>query len=278
MSEPGRKIPVPEGVDVSKPSTGRLYDYYLRGQVWTDVDKEAAERVRAKVPEIHYMANANRLFLQRAAAVMARAGIDQFLDLGAGLPTQWNTHEVAQAINPGARVVYVDNDPTIVTHARYLLEERGETDVLYIEGDARDPDSILRDPRVTEFLDLSRPVGHMHIALWHFVSPDEDPYSMVRRYLDASVSGSYLALSHITHEAQDPVKVQALADVYSGATAQGHFRTFEEIDRFFDGLEYLPPVVGEEPGLSYVDKWGSKPGARFDPAHTWLPCGVARLP
>jgi len=273
------KISVPPGVDLSKPSVGRMYDYYLRGQVWTEVDRQAAERIREMFPEIHDLAVANRSFLERAAAAIARAGVDQFLDLGSGLPTQWNTHEVVHLVNPHARVVYVDSDPMIVAHARHLLEERGEAEhVRYLEADACDPDSILRHPQVTSFLDLDRPIGHMQVALWHFVGPENDPHALVRRYLDASVSGSYLALSHVTPEGLAPERVEKFLEVYAKATAQLQLRTVEEIGRFFDGLEYLPPYEGAEPGLSFVGVWGARPGARPHPVHTLGPCGVARKP
>lgn len=268
---------VPSGVDPTVPSVGRIYDYFLNGRYHLPVDVEAAERVREMVPEAYYLAHANRGFLQRAAGRIAREGVTQFIDIGAGIPTQWNTHEVVHTVNPDAVVVYVDNDPLILQEAAEMLRRRGEKNAIYISGDIREPAGILDHPEVKRLIDFDRPIGYMHVAIWHCVGPEDAPYGLMKQYLDAVVSGSYLALSHSTTDGQRPEKVQRLREVYA-ATPGGNFRTWDEIDRFFDGLEYLPPYEGAEPGLSYCDLWGSKNPNEVDPAHTWLPAGVARKP
>src|SRR3569833_286104 len=276
MDSHATQVPLPPGVDPTTPSTGRMYDYFLNGRHYLPVDEEAARNVLRKVPEAHYMANANRVFLQRAAGTIARTGVRQFIDIGAGIPTQWNTHEVVQVVDPDAKVVYVDNVPVVLDHSKELLRHSGEKNVIYVDGDISDPDSILESPEVRANIDFSEPVGYMHIAIWHFVSNGADPWALVRRYLNAVPSGSYLALSHVAADGQDPDKVQRFIDVYKGATAPLHFRTKDEISRFFEGLEYLSPYEGAEPGISFVDKWGSKNPNEVDPSHTWLPCGVGR--
>jgi hypothetical protein len=272
--------PVPPGVDISLPSAGRMYDRWLNGTEWYDVDREAALRLEEKVPEILYLAQANRRFVQVGAGVMARAGIRQFIDVGSGIPTQFNTHQVAHLINPGAAVVYVDNDPEVLFHGTHLLQQWGETQVIMLEGDVREPGSILDSPKVRHLIDFNEPVGMMLCSILHFVSDENDPWQLVRDYMAPCASGSYLALSHGTFEGQRPDKVQRFNDVYSGASAQLYQCTFAEIDRMFTeaGLEYLPPYDGAEPSLSYVDKWGSRNPDMVDPSHSWVPAGVAVKP
>ncbi|MDL4815202.1 SAM-dependent methyltransferase [Actinomadura opuntiae] len=271
----------PKGASRSGPgvaSAGRIYDYFLNGRHHTPADEEAARKLQEKVPELHYMAQANRIFLQRAAGVIARAGVDQFIDLGSGIPTAWNTHEVVQVVHPDAKVVYVDNDPVVLDMSRDMLRRSGETNVAYVDADIADPASVLGDAEVRRLIDFDRPVGYMHVAIWHFVDPGQDPWKLLRQYLDAVPSGSYLALSHVTADGQRRDKIERFNEVYRNVTARLNFRTFKEIDRFFDGWEYLPPHEDAPPGLSYVDVWGSKNPAEVDPSHTWIPAGVARKP
>ncbi|MBO2447716.1 SAM-dependent methyltransferase [Actinomadura barringtoniae] len=265
-------------VDPNVPSSGRIYDFLLNGRDHYPADKAAARKVLERVPEAHYMAHANRVFLQRAAGRIARAGVRQFIDIGSGIPTAWNTHEVVQVVDPQARVVYVDNDPVVLEMSQEILSRNGESNAVYVDADVREPDSILTNPAVRDLIDFDQPVGYMHIAIWHFAADEYDPWGLVTRYLDAVPSGSYLALSHVTSDDQKPDKVQRFKDVYANTPSGVHFRTREEINRFFTGLEFLPPYEGAEPALSFVDKWGSKNPNVVDPSHTWLPCGVARKP
>jgi hypothetical protein len=269
---------VPPGVDTSVPSAGRMYDYFLNGRQWYPVDVEAAQRVLRVVPETHYLAHANRSFVQLATGALAREhGVRQFIDLGSGIPTQFNSHQVAHVVDRDIPVVYVDNDPQVLFHGEYLLRRAGETRVAMVEGDACDPGSVLDNAHVRELIDFSQPVGMLHCAVWHFVPDDHNPWALIREYMDAVVPGSFLALSHVTAEGQRPEKVARFKEVYDGASASLHFRTIEQIDRMFTsaGLEYLPPYRGADAALSFVDVWGSKNPAEANPAHTWLPAGVA---
>jgi hypothetical protein len=268
----------PPEVDSTKPSVGRLYDYYLNGRYHFQVDRDAAERIRAKIPEVHYMAHANRGFLQRAAGFMARAGLRQFIDIGAGLPTQWNSHEVVHTVDPDAVVVYVDNDPGVLAESTAMLAARGEKNAIYVAGDIREPASILDSAEVRALIDFTQPVAYIHAAVWHFVPPEADPHGLMRQYIGAVPSGSYVALSHVTADGQQPEKVQNFLDVYASSNANLAFRTIPEIKQLFDGLDFEPPYEGARSGLSFCDLWGSKnpDGVRTEPSHTWLAAGVAR--
>lgn len=268
------------GAEPTTPSVGRMYDYYLNGKEHYQVDQAAAKRIVEKIPEIFDLANLNRMFLQRAAGTMARAGIRQFIDLGAGLPTQMNTDQVVQTIDPDARVVYVDIEEDIREHALQLLELRRVRNVAFICADARDADGILNHPETTNLINFDEPVGILQVALLHFVSDEEDPYGLVRKYMDAVPSGSYLAISHATADGQNPAKVQRFLDVYENATAQLYFRTKAEVDRLFEGLTYLPPYEGAEPGLSHIGLWGERDLSQADPGDlgSWAHCGVAIKP
>lgn len=258
-----------------KPAPAWMYDYYVNGRFYREVDAEAARRVLELVPETHYIANANRGFGKRAVERMAREGVRQFLDIGAGLPAQWCTHEVARKFHPEAAVVYIDYDQQVVDYSNEILRLDGITNVIYVQGDIRDPDSILGNPKVRSVIDFTRPVGQLHAAVWHFVADDENPPDLIRQYIDAVPTGSFLGLSHITSDGQDKAKVQRFLDVYSRSSASVHFRTREQIAELFVGLEFLPPYAGPQPALSFVDLWGSTAPHHVDPAHTWLPAGVA---
>jgi hypothetical protein len=269
---------VPPGVDPTVPSAGRLYDFYLGGTEHLEVDRVAAAHIRAKVPELEDIAWSNRGFLQRATRwLAAEAGIRQFIDIGAGLPTRNNTHEAAQKVAEDARTVYVDNDPMILAHARGLLVDAKNT--TFITGDLRDPDAILDHPELRALIDLDQPVGLVLAAVVHFVSDEHDPWQLVKRYMSALAPGSYLVLSHITADKVSPAGVQAFLDVYANASEQGYFRTREEVTRFFDGLEFVPPYDGAPLGLTFTGLWGAEdPEAADSDGSRWGYCGVARRP
>jgi S-adenosyl methyltransferase len=272
---------VPDGVDASRPSTGRVYDYLLNGTQWYPADQQAADQLIEKVPQVWWLVQANRRFLQKVTAVMARDyGLRQFIDVGSGIPTQFNTHEVVHVIDPNIPVVYVDNEPQVLAHGAELLRRAGEKDVVMVEGDIREPASILDNPQVRELIDFDRPVGYVHCAIWHLVSDEDDPQRLLREYVDAVPSGSQVAISHATADGQRPDQVQRIIDVYARADAPAHFRTFEAVDQLVRGagLVFVPPYEGAEPGLSYVEKWGSKNPDEVDPAHTWVPAGLALKP
>jgi S-adenosyl methyltransferase len=267
--------PVPPGVDPTTPSPARIYDYVLGGTHNFPADREAAERIRARSPDLADAAWVNRAFHQRAARWMAaEQGIGQFIDIGSGLPTQSNTHGVVQKIIPRARVAYVDHDPMVAAYAGELLSHDGTTAV--INADLRDVDAVLDNPALRALIDFDRPAGLLMTAVLHFVADDADPWGLVARYADALAPGSYLALSHITYEGLPPRLVEEGVNVY--AQAQGVYpRSREQIERFFAGLQILPPYPGAEPAITHLGLWGADAPelADSDGSHWWFG-GVAR--
>ena len=269
---------VPAGVDPTRPSPARMYDYMLGGTRNLQVDRDATERFLAHYPDLLDAASANRGFLRRAARLMAQThGIRQFIDIGSGLPTQNNTHETVHQVAPAARVVYVDLDPMVLIYARELLTDDGTTAV--VQADLRDPDTVLADLDVRRLIDFSQPVGLLMTAVLQFVADASDPWALVARYMQAVVPGSYLALSHITGDKLSARSVQTGVQVYQAATESAHPRTKAEIARFFAGLELVPPYAGAEPGLANVGQWGAEDPAvaNSDGAQAFY-CGVARKP
>jgi S-adenosyl methyltransferase len=265
------------GVDYSRPAPARIYDYMLRGDNHFQADVLAAERILSVVPEIRDCAWSNRGFHQRAAKWIAERGVRQFLDIGSGLPTVGNTHEVVQKVIPGARVVYVDNDPMVAEQGGQLLAEDRSTRVIC--ADLREPESILDNPEVTELIDFGAPVGLLLTAVMMFVSDGSDPWGLVARYVDALASGSYLALTHLTDDYKPPVTAERFRAVFDEATEHLYFRSQAGIARFFDGLELVPPYDGAEPGICYTGVWGAEDPVLADSdGARWLYCGVARKP
>jgi hypothetical protein len=244
-----------------------MYDYYLGGKDNFPVDREAAELALSVVPFGREVAHANRQFMVRAVQFMARSGIDQFIDLGTGLPTTPNAHEVARAIVPDARVLYVDNDPMVCAHARALLTTKDGVDA--IQGDIRVPQAILSDPVTRALIDFTRPVGVLLVAVLHFLTSEDQPGQQVAAFRWRMVGGSKLAVSHIAADGT-PAEVQAaIHDVYAEASAPAVFRTRREIEAFFGGHELV------EPGLVEVGAWHSLEPS--PPAPLRFLGGVARL-
>jgi hypothetical protein len=237
---------VPSDVDVSKPNPARVYDYLLGGANNFQVDRGLAKRLIEMVPDVAFMVIENRSFLRRAVAFLAQAGIDQFLDLGSGIPTVGNTHEVAQQINPACRVLYVDQEAVAVAHSELLLEENPRADIL--RADVRRPAEILADPKTSAMLDFSRPVAILMFAVVHFMDAGDKPAEVIKTYRDATVPGSYLALSHITAEGR-PDMIDAVAEYSTKATMEGNLRTREEIVSFFDGYDLV------DPGVVFTPQW-----------------------
>jgi O-methyltransferase involved in polyketide biosynthesis len=269
--------PVPPGVDPTKPNVGRMYDLVLGGTNYFEADVKAVEAIRQFVPETEDIVWANRGFLQRATKWLAEHGIRQFIDVGAGLPTRNNTHEAAQAVGPDARVVYVDIDPMIVAHGRDLLKDTPHT--VFIQGDLRDPDGILNHPEVRELIDFDEPVAMVLAAVLHFVSDDDDPWGLVARYMAPLVSGSYLALSHATYDRIHPEVIERFRRVYDNANEQAHFRSKPDVERFFDGLEIVPPYDGAPPVVTFSGLWDAEEPADADSdGSRWIYCAVARKP
>lgn len=240
--------------DTSTPNVARMYDFWLGGKDNFAVDRQAAELSAQAVPQLPWLARQNRDFLRRAVRFCAREGITQFLDIGSGLPTMDNVHEVAQRVIPSARVVYVDNDPVVVSHARALLADHN---VAAIRADVRRPADILADPEVGELIDFGQPVAVLLVALLHFIVDDDDPAGCVAALRDAMAPGSYLVISHAEVFPEHAVGGQAvsdtarkLADARKGTPALPS-RTRADIARFFDGTTLV------EPGL--VDVWEWRP-------------------
>jgi hypothetical protein len=270
QSPPGTSGPAPGGLDTSVPHIARVYDYWLGGKDNFAADREAAEQVMAAYPGILRDVRAQRAFLARAVGYLAGvAGIGQFLDIGTGIPTADNTHEVAQDVAPGCRVVYVDNDPMVLAHARALLT--GITaPTAYVDADLRDTGKVLA--QAARLLDFSQPVAVMLISVLHLIPDADDPHAIVTRLMQAVPSGSWLALSHPARDVHPQQVTEAASRFNQLAPAKATLRTREQILRFFDGLELL------EPGLVQVHQW--RPGLAAPGHHQEAAgyCGLARKP
>lgn len=243
---------VPPGIDPHRPSIARVYDAVLGGKDNYEVDRAVRDELFAMDPEAVHLARDNRAWLARVVRYLAgTVGIDQFLDCGSGLPTAENTHEVAQRVNPDGHVVYVDDDPVVLAHARALLTPDGSTAL--VGADIRDPAAVLGSPEVAELLDLSRPVGLLHAGILHHVDDDEDPHGVLEGYVRRLAPGSHVAVSHFYTPGDDSPLAERAAAVEAvllgGALGRGRFRTRAEIQRFFDGLEMV------EPGLTHLAEW-----------------------
>ncbi|MGK8490130.1 SAM-dependent methyltransferase [Nocardia asiatica] len=248
--------------DPSVPSSARIYDYVLGGKDHYQVDRDAAEKVIAAFPTARVAARQNRQFMHRAVNALTALGVTQFLDIGTGIPTEPNLHQVAQAPTPEARVVYVDNDPIVLSHARALLTGTPEGRTAYIDADLTNPEAILSAPELTDTLDLKSPVAVSLVAVLHFLSDDQDPYGIVETLLDAFAPGSFLAVSHITADLEPEIITNAL-NVYRQSGVYAQARTKDEFARFFTGLELL------EPGIVVSNQW--RPGTE---SPTWLDAQV----
>ena len=255
--------------DTSVAHQARIYDYWLGGKDNFAADRKAAEEAAATYPGVVTGARANRQFLARAVHHLAAdVGIRQFLDIGTGIPTVNNTHEVAQAAAPDSRVVYVDYDPVVLLHAHALLASNDQGLVEYVDADLRDTDTILE--QASRILDFSRPVAIMLIAILHAIPDDDDPYQIVAKLMDAVPSGSYLIMSHVASDI-DPEQI-AGATARLNQVSRQHFtlRDHAQVLRFFDGLELL------EPGVVRVEDWrASELESRYRSA-VWG--GVGRKP
>jgi hypothetical protein len=261
----------PAGINTSLPHSARMYDYWLGGKDNFAVDRAMAEALIAAIPTLRTMAAENRRFVHRVARHLVESGIRQFLDIGTGIPTRPNLHEVAQGIAPESRVVYVDNDPIVLVHARALMvsTEQGRSE--YIHADMREPEKILTDPALTDTLDLSQPVALSLIAILMLLSDDDEPWDKVRTLMDALPSGSYVAITHPTQDFNPEAMAAAVA-----AAQQGQMtlvpRTRADVERFFDGWELI------EPGVVPVMAWRPEGGPPADPAAAYYWAGVARKP
>lgn len=235
-------------IDTSKPHSARMYDYYLGGKDWFEADRKAAEQAIASFPSTPVVARENRAFMHRAIRALTREhGIKQFLDIGTGIPTEPNLHQIAQENVPDARIVYVDNDPLVVEYTDALMRGTPEGRTTYIEADIRHA-AILENEHVRDVLDFEQPVALSLVALMHFIPDDLSPYAMVRGLLDGLPAGSFLVLSHTTDEFA-PEDARRGEEIYRRNGIAYQIRPRAAIERFFDGLELL------EPGVTTTHRW-----------------------
>jgi hypothetical protein len=246
---------LPTEIDTSKPHPARIYDYLLGGKDHFAADRETATTALEAWPTARTAARENRAFLGRAVRYLAaEAGITQFLDIGSGLPSVGNVHEVAQEVLPSAHVVYVDNDPIVLAHARALLASRPEGKCAYIHADLRDPDYILGNRATRETLDFGKPIGLILGAVLHFVPDEDGPQVIMRKLVDALPPGSYVVASHTTAE-YAPQNIYGAGKAYERGGVRGALRTADEFaDLVFSGLTLVPP------GVVLVSEWRPEPG------------------
>jgi hypothetical protein len=268
---------VPPGVDPTRPSPVRVYDYFLGGTHNFPADQEVAERLKATVPDVVDAMLANRGFHGRAATWIARQGVSQFIDIGAGLPTMNNTHEAVRRVQPDARVAYVDSDPMVAFCSDQLLTPAGTTTL--VTADWRDPGAVLGDPGLRRLIDLARPAGVLMTTVPGFAADEEDPWGLVARYMEAVAPGSYLALSHGTYDMIPPNMVLAGRAALANVGETVHLRSRAEVERFFDGLELVRPYAGADRVLTYAGLWGAEDIEAADTEGSrGIYCGVARRP
>ncbi|HWE91211.1 MAG TPA: SAM-dependent methyltransferase [Pseudonocardiaceae bacterium] len=237
---------VPENVDLKRPNAARVYDYYLGGAHNFEVDRAFAKQIINLVPEVGAAARLNRRFLHRAVRFLASQGVSQFLDIGSGIPTVGHVHEIAKAINPASRVVYVDSEPVAVAHSELLLHDVPNADVL--AADLRDPDRILGSEQVRRLIDFTQPVAVLMVSVLHFVPDGEELTTALRRYIETLAPGSAVVISHATPE-EDPERLGRAAQLYQSSSTPFITRSHEQIGAFLVGLDLV------EPGLVWTPLW-----------------------
>ncbi len=272
-----RPMRPPVDLHIDRPHPARIYDWLLGGKTNYPADRKAAEAVAQQLPTVVPSARANRAFMHRVGRYLAaEAGIRQFLDIGTGIPTPPNLHEVVQDVAPSCRVVYADNDPIVLTHSRALHTSDPAGRTAYVQADVTEPDAILGDPEVRETLDLGRPVALTLLLLLHWLPDAKDPHGVVRLLVDALPSGSYLVITHATNDF-DPEAWGRIEDDLEEAKSAVTARSKARIARFFDGLDLV------EPGLTVPQDWRPDPALVGSPdclGATDVPiwAGVARKP
>jgi SAM-dependent methyltransferase len=264
---------IPPEVDTKRANVARVYDYWLGGSHNFLPDQDVGRSIAAVEPNIRAMARANRAFLGRAVRFLAAAGIRQFLDIGSGIPTQGNVHEVAQQTAPGARVAYADIDPVAVAYSKAILT--GNHKAAVIDADLRTPEKILAHETTRRLIDFSQPVGLLLVAVLHCIADAEEPWRLVATLRDALAPGSYLVLCHATDDGMPAATTQAVEKVYKGSVpTPGRARSRAEILRFFDGFDLV------DPGLVYIPQWrpDSPADVPSDPSKFWALVGVGEGP
>ena len=260
---------VPPEIDTTRPSVARVYDAILGGKDNFAVDRAVAAAAVKTMGDDGNGARLNRAALGRAVRYMVSQGVTQFLDLGSGLPTVQNTHQIAQSVNPAARVVYVDNDPSVSLHGQALLA--GDAATAVVLADVMEPDKLLGQPEVTDLIDFTQPVGLIMNAVIHHMLDEEDPYGVVAAYKDAVVPGSYMQITHFCDAAPEAT---ASVRVLRENLGRGQIRSREEIKRFFDGWEIVAP------GLVFLSEWRPDEPVTLplDVGSLLMLAGVARKP
>ncbi|WP_314174121.1 SAM-dependent methyltransferase [Streptomyces winkii] len=262
-------------IDTSRPHPARVYDYWLNGKSHYEADAAAAERVTRVWPGVVLGARLNREFMHRVTHWLAEeAGVRQFLDIGSGIPTEPNLHQVAQAVAPESRIVYADNDPIVLRLARDLLTSTPQGRTAYLHADVTEPETILAARELRETLDMDRPVALSLVALLHFITDERGAYDIVRTLMDALPSGSYLVVSHATADF-DPDLLTRVAEAYQSTVAEGQIRSSSEVSRFFEGLELV------DPGVVVAHRWrpaGGEAQPEITDAEFPVYGGVARKP
>jgi O-methyltransferase involved in polyketide biosynthesis len=258
----------PQGIDVNVPNAARMYDYYLGGDNNFPADRETAERVLRTAPWIRATALENRAMMGRAVRALAADGLRQFIDVGAGLPTRGNVHEMAQTVTPDARVVYVDNDPIVLGHNRALLSR--VSNATTVRADLRRPESIIGHPQLKANIDWSQPVVLLLVAVMHFVTDDDDPLGIIGQFRATMAPGSHVVITHLHHPAGDVEAMERMTSIYQKANVPLLFRTAGEIQALFTGFDLL------DPGLVQVQAW--RPDAPPEAGEEiWGLGGVGRL-
>jgi hypothetical protein len=265
MTEAGA---MPEGADIDRPSAARLYDFFLGGRHNYAADRELGRKLLQAEPNARVIVRENRDFLGRAVRYLSEAGVRQFLDLGSGIPTQENVHEIAQRCDPEARVLYVDNDDGVIAHSKQLL--RGNPLASVIKADLRHSEAVLAHPEFRRLIDLSQPVGLLMITVLHFIPESDDPVGIVAEYASVLPAGSYLAISHATSEAAPDTAAEVEDLMQANAANSAHTRKHDEIMRFFAGFEMV------DPGLVYLPLWRHDGQVPEHPERAWFYAGVGR--
>jgi SAM-dependent methyltransferase len=259
---------IPDAIDRDKPSAARMYDYVLGGGHNLAADRALVEQILQVQPEIRQMALMNRAFLRRAVMFMVEQGIRQFLDLGSGIPTVGNVHEIAQQADPSTRVVYVDNEPVAVAHSELLLQDNPSAVV--VEADITEPDAVLGAADTRRMLDFGQPIGLLAVTVGHYIPPERNPAGIFAAYRDALVPGSLLAITHVTRDFVT-VKDEELTEMMKRSQHNVFFRTRAEVMALFTGFELL------EPGLVTTSQWRpDRDTETVDPEADGLYAGIGR--
>ncbi|RSN54380.1 hypothetical protein DMH01_36155 [Amycolatopsis sp. WAC 04182] len=251
MSVAGERVP--EGVDIRVPSAARVYDWLLGGSHNFDADRAVGEKVMAVLPSGRQVAASNRAFLRRAVQYMVGQGITRFLDLGSGIPAVGNVHEIAQGMDPGCQVVYVDYDKVAVAHSRLILD--GNPNAAVVEEDLCEPQAVLNSAAVRALLDVDEPIGLLMVAVFHFIPDSLRPAEIVAHYREALPAGSLVALSHLTAD-HAPREMAAVTEAMKNSRDPMYFRPYADVAALFDGLELV------EPGVVSAPLWHPEPGLR----------------